>query len=63
MKEMADHSPFTIEQRLTTAVWLHDRPHTGNTVETVKLKFCERFGMELPRKAWGGKNMHSQWEA
>ncbi|BFZ04309.1 hypothetical protein BsWGS_07348 [Bradybaena similaris] len=54
---MADRSPFTIEQRLVTAVWLHERPHTDDTVETVRVKFRERFGMEPPRKAtmlgWG----------
>lgn len=50
-KEMADQSPFTVEQRLVTAVWLHERPYTRNTMETVKVKFHEDFGMEPPRKA------------
>jgi hypothetical protein len=25
-----DHSPYTIEQRLVTAGWLHERPYSGD---------------------------------
>jgi hypothetical protein len=46
-----DHSPYTIEQRLATAVWLHERPYSSDTMETVKVKFRDRFGVEPPRKA------------
>jgi hypothetical protein len=52
-----DQTPNTIEQRLVTAVWLHERPYSGDTMETVKVKFRDRFGVESPRKAiilgWG----------
>jgi hypothetical protein len=53
-----DQSPHTIEQRLVTAVWLHEIPYSGNTMETVKVKFRAHFGVEPPRKAtmMGGKN-------
>jgi hypothetical protein len=48
----SDQSPYTIEQRLVTAVWLH-----GDTMETAKVTFRDRFGVEPPRKAtvlgWG----------
>jgi hypothetical protein len=46
-----EQSPYTIEQRLVTAVWLLERPYSGDTMETVKVKFRDRFGVELPRKA------------
>jgi hypothetical protein len=46
-----DQCPYTIEQRLVTAVWLHERPYSGDTMETVKVKFQDRFDVELPRKA------------
>jgi hypothetical protein len=46
-----DQSPYTIEQRLVTAVWLHERPYSGDTMKTVKVKFRDRFGVEPPRKA------------
>jgi hypothetical protein len=39
------------EQRLVTVVWLHERPYFGDTMETVKVKFQDRFGIELPKKA------------
>jgi hypothetical protein len=42
---------YTIEQRLVTAFWLHERPYFGDTMETVKVKFRDRFGVEPPRKA------------
>jgi hypothetical protein len=60
-----DQSLYTIEQRLVTAVWLHKRPYSDDTMETVKVKFQERFGVELPRKATmlGGENMLSQQAA
>jgi hypothetical protein len=48
-------SPYAIEQRLVTVAWLHERPYTGDTMATVKAKFCDRFGVELRRKtilAW-----------
>jgi hypothetical protein len=52
-----DQSPYTIKQRLVTAVCLHERPYSGDTMETVKVKFQDRFDVELPRKAtvlgWG----------
>jgi hypothetical protein len=46
-----DQSPYTIEQRLVTAVWLHERPYSGDTMEAVKVKFRDHFGVEPPRKA------------
>jgi hypothetical protein len=46
-----DQSPYTIEQRLVTAVWLHERPYSGDTMETVKVKFRDRFGVDPFRKA------------
>jgi hypothetical protein len=46
-----DQSLYIIEQRLVTAVWLHERPYSGDTMETVKVKFWDRFGVEQLRKA------------
>jgi hypothetical protein len=46
-----DQSLYTIEQRLMTAVLLHEIPYSSDTLETVKVKFQDRFGVELPRKA------------
>jgi hypothetical protein len=46
-----DQSLYAIEQRLVTAAWLHERPYFGNTMDTVKVKFQDRFGVEPPRKA------------
>ena len=48
---MCDQSPYSIEQRLVVAVWLHERHHTGDTIESVKAKFTDRFGINPPRKA------------
>jgi hypothetical protein len=46
-----DQSLCTIKQRLVTAVWLHERPYSGDAMETVKVKFQDHFGVEPPRKA------------
>jgi hypothetical protein len=46
-----DQNPYTIEQRLVTAVWLHERPYSGDTMETVQVKFQDRFGVEPLRRA------------
>jgi hypothetical protein len=52
-----DQNPYIIKQGLMTAVWLHERPYSGDTMETVKVKFRDRFGVEPPRKTtllgWG----------
>jgi hypothetical protein len=34
-----NQSPYTIEQRLVTAAWLHERPYMDDNMETVKVKF------------------------
>jgi hypothetical protein len=31
-------------------VWSHERPYSGNTMETMKVKLRDRFGAELQRK-------------
>jgi hypothetical protein len=57
-----DQSPYTIEQRLATAVWLHEKPYSGDTMETVKVKFRDRLVVEPPRKTtiFGWENALSQ---
>jgi hypothetical protein len=46
-----DQNPYTNEQRFVIVVWLHERPYSGDTMETVKVKFRDPFGVEPPRKA------------
>jgi hypothetical protein len=46
-----DHSPYIIEQKLVTTVWLHKIPYSGDTMEIAKVKFRDRFVVEPPRKA------------
>lgn len=44
-----DTSDFSIEVRLVAAVWLQERPHTGQTIkENIMNNFVVRFGMPSP---------------
>ncbi|KAK5642792.1 hypothetical protein RI129_008959 [Pyrocoelia pectoralis] len=47
---MADTSDYTIEERIVTSTWVHERPRTGKTSEQVCTHFQLRFGRELPPK-------------
>jgi hypothetical protein len=48
---MADHSPFTIEERLIMAVWEHERPQTGRNLKEVFQTFQQRFNKKPATKA------------
>ena len=41
---MIDISVFTVEERLTAAVWVHDRIRNDMTMEDIRSAFTERFG-------------------
>jgi hypothetical protein len=48
---MADQNPFTIEERLIMAVWVNERPQTGQNLKEVFQTFQRRFNKEPPTKA------------
>jgi hypothetical protein len=56
---MAEQSPFTIEERLIMAVWVHERPQTGRNLKEVFQTFQRRFNEKHPTKvtalAWERK--------
>ncbi|BFZ20248.1 hypothetical protein BsWGS_23287 [Bradybaena similaris] len=54
---MTDTSPYTIEERLIAAVWVHDRVLEKRTMIDVSAKFQERF-----KKSALKKNILLAWE-
>ncbi|BFZ17151.1 hypothetical protein BsWGS_20190 [Bradybaena similaris] len=56
---MTDTSPYTIEERLIAAVWVHDRVLEKRAMIDVSSKFQERFKKPAPKKdillAWEKK--------
>ncbi|BFZ22980.1 hypothetical protein BsWGS_26019 [Bradybaena similaris] len=60
---MADTSPYTIEERLIAAVWVHDRVLEKRSMTDVSAKFQERFKKPAPTKdillAWEKKTFAS----
>ncbi|KAJ8868442.1 hypothetical protein PR048_029958 [Dryococelus australis] len=48
---MADQSPLTLEERIITAVWVHERPHSGKTLREVFRDFLNIFDKVPPTKA------------
>ncbi|BFZ09546.1 hypothetical protein BsWGS_12585 [Bradybaena similaris] len=60
---MTDTSPYTIEERLIAAVWVHDRVLEKRTMTDVSAKFQERFKKSAPKKdillAWEKKTLAS----
>ena len=55
---MADQSPFTIEDRIVTSPWVHQRHNTDDTLNTISAKFKERFEKNPPTR-----KMMSKWES
>ena len=49
--DMTDTSAFAIEERLVAGVWVHTRPHTGETMSQIMDIFANRFHKGAPRKA------------
>ncbi|BFZ22981.1 hypothetical protein BsWGS_26020 [Bradybaena similaris] len=47
---MTDTSPYTIEERLIAAVWVHDRVLEKRSKTDVSAKFQERFKKPAPTK-------------
>ncbi|CAH0397238.1 unnamed protein product [Chilo suppressalis] len=58
-KTIVDTSNFSIEERLVTAVWVHERKRTNTGMNQIKQDFRLRFGREPPAKntllAWERK--------
>ncbi|KAK5644610.1 hypothetical protein RI129_005910 [Pyrocoelia pectoralis] len=44
----AHASDYTIEERIVTSTWVHERPRTGKTLEQVRTDYQLRFGREPP---------------
>jgi len=44
---VADRSRFTLEERIVTSTWVHERHNTWDTLDTISAKFEERFKDEL----------------
>lgn len=42
-KNTAGLTIFSIEDGLVTALWIHERPHTGKTIPQITTKFQLRF--------------------
>ena len=57
-ENIADESPFTLEERIVTSTWVHERNNTGDTMDTISGKFRERFNKNPPTR----KTM-SNWES
>ena len=55
---MADQNPFTLEERIVTSTWVHERHNTGNTLDAIRAKFKGRFEKNPPKR----KTM-SQWKS
>ncbi|XP_076336936.1 uncharacterized protein LOC143239598 isoform X1 [Tachypleus tridentatus] len=45
-RNMADVSPFTLEKRIVTSTWVHERKNTGDTLDTITVKFRERLNKD-----------------
>ncbi len=45
---MTDRSPHTIEQRLVSSVWVHQRHITNKTFEEIRLDFFNQFNRTAP---------------
>ncbi|XP_014780205.1 uncharacterized protein LOC106876238 [Octopus bimaculoides] len=45
---MSDQSPYTIEERLVAAVWMHDRVLNNKKIPEIRRLFQERFGKPSP---------------
>ncbi|BFZ05338.1 hypothetical protein BsWGS_08377 [Bradybaena similaris] len=60
---MTDTSPYTTEERLIAAVWVHDRVLEKRTMTDLSAKFQERFKKPAPQKeillAWEKKTIAS----
>ncbi|BFZ22970.1 hypothetical protein BsWGS_26009 [Bradybaena similaris] len=60
---MTDTSPYTIEERLIAAVWVHDQVLEKRSMTDVSSKFQERFKKPAPTKdillAWEKKTFAS----
>ena len=55
---MAGQSLFTLEERIVTSTWVHERHNTGDTLDIISAKFKEKFKKNPPtRKAM------SKWES
>ena len=48
---MTDSSSFTIEERLITSVWVHDRFINNISMEEIQSNFTKRFGKPPPTRA------------
>ena len=55
---MADQSPFTLEDRIVTSTWVHERRSTGDTLDTISAEFKKGF----KKNSSTGKTM-SKWES
>ena len=47
-ENMADESPFTLEECIVTSTWVHEHNNTGDTLDTISGKFRERFNKNPP---------------
>ena len=48
---MTDTSVYSIEERLVASIWVHETPHTGQTMSEIMDMFTERFQKAALRKA------------
>ena len=48
---MADTSKYTIEERLTVRIWVHEEERTGETCKEIRENFFPRLNKAAPREA------------
>ena len=50
VSNVADESPYTLEERMVTSALVHERLNTGNSLDKISRKFRERFKKNSPTR-------------